>query len=117
MSLDAQSQRAERLRRLREEADAALRRLDLAAEGDERGAGHHHPAEVATDADRRERELGEQLRWRERQERLRAAEQALERGTYGVCVDCGGSISEGRLRAVPDAVRCVPCQTVADRRR
>jgi DnaK suppressor protein len=105
-----------RLRRLRAEAEEALGRRDLAADGDERGDGHHHPAEAATDAERRERELREQLRWRERQERIAAAERALAEGTYGVCADCGGPIPEGRLAAVPDAVRCVPCESRARRR-
>jgi RNA polymerase-binding transcription factor DksA len=107
---------AARLERLRAEVLAALDQRDLARDGEERGDGHHHPAEAATDADLRERELREQLRWRQREERLRAALAAIEAGTYGVCVDCGEDIPEGRLRALPDAVRCVPCQRVASRR-
>ena len=108
---------AERLRLLEVEAAEALERLNLAADGDERSDGHHHPAEAATDADRRERELAELLRWRERVGRIEAAKAALEAGTYGICVDCGGEIPEGRLRALPDAMRCVPCQTAFNRRR
>ena len=92
---------------------AALEQRDLARDAEERGDGHHHPAEAATDADLRERE---QLRWREREERLSAALEAIEAGTYGVCVDCGAEIPEGRLRALPDAVRCVSCQRLASRR-
>jgi DnaK suppressor protein len=108
---------AERLLRLRAEVMAALEQRDLARDGEERGDGHHHPAEAATDADLRERDLREQLRWRQREERLRAALAAIEAGTYGVCVDCGDEIPEGRLRALPDAVRCVPCQRIESRRR
>jgi phage/conjugal plasmid C-4 type zinc finger TraR family protein len=108
---------AARLARLQAEAEAAASRRDLAAEGSEASDGHHHPAEAATDADLRERELREQLRWKERQERLRQAQAAVDAGTYGICVDCGQPIPEGRLRAVPDAVRCVPCQTARGRRR
>jgi DnaK suppressor protein len=106
---------AERLRRLRDEVTAALEQRDLARDAEDRGDGHHHPAEAATDADLRERDLREQLRWREREGRLRAALAAIEAGTYGVCVDCGAAIPEGRLRALPDAVRCVPCQRVVSR--
>jgi DnaK suppressor protein len=106
---------AERLRRLRQEVTAALAQRDLATE-DERGDGHHHPAEAATDAELRERELRAQLMWREREARLRAALAAIDAGTYGICVDCGAEIPEGRLRALPDSVRCVPCQRVASRR-
>jgi DnaK suppressor protein len=34
----------------------------------------------------------------------------LEDGTYGYCSDCGGEISEQRLRALPFAVRCKDCE-------
>ncbi len=30
----------------------------------------------------------------------------MERGSYGVCVDCGEDISLGRLKALPFALRC-----------
>jgi DnaK suppressor protein len=105
----------ERLARLREAAADAMTRNDLAADGDERSDGHHHPAEAATDAEIRERQLSEQVRWRKRQEQLEAAEKALREGRYGICVDCGEPISEGRLRIRPDAVRCVPCQQRSER--
>lgn len=41
----------------------------------------------------------------------------LDRGTYGVCADCGASIPEGRLDARPEAARCVKCQSKRDRGR
>ena len=107
--------RLERLERLRAEVTAALQQRDL-RESEGTGDGHHHPAEAATDAELRERDLREQLRWREREARLTAALAAIDAGTYGICVDCGGEIPEGRLRALPDSVRCVPCQRVAARR-
>ena len=34
----------------------------------------------------------------------------LDEGTYGYCSDCGGEISEQRLRALPFAVRCKDCE-------
>jgi RNA polymerase-binding transcription factor len=34
----------------------------------------------------------------------------LEEGAYGYCSDCGGEISEQRLRALPFAVRCKECE-------
>ena len=36
---------------------------------------------------------------------------------YGLCVDCGQEIPEGRLEARPDAARCVGCQAKYARRR
>jgi DnaK suppressor protein len=34
----------------------------------------------------------------------------LEEGMYGNCYECGGEISEPRLRALPFAVRCKDCE-------
>ena len=34
----------------------------------------------------------------------------LEEGRYGSCHECGGEIAERRLRALPFAVRCTPCE-------
>ena len=34
----------------------------------------------------------------------------LEIGGYGICEDCSGAISLERLRALPEATRCVNCQ-------
>lgn len=41
----------------------------------------------------------------------------IEDGSYGVCVDCGKPIPEGRLTARPEAARCVACQAKHDRGR
>jgi DnaK suppressor protein len=34
----------------------------------------------------------------------------LDRGEYGRCLECGGEISEKRLRALPFAGRCTVCE-------
>lgn len=106
---DREDRRRQRLDRLRAQIEEGLQRRDLAADGDDRGDGHHHPAEVATDAEQRERDLRNQLSWQRRRERLERALVAIEAGTYGVCVACGQEIAEGRLQALPDAERCVDC--------
>ena len=44
---------------------------------------------------------------------LAQVDEALHRlaaGKHGVCAQCGGDIPLGRLRALPFAVRCLPCQ-------
>jgi DnaK suppressor protein len=43
--------------------------------------------------------------------------QRIDLGTYGICVDCGGPVPEGRLEAKPEAARCVACQARLDRQR
>jgi DnaK suppressor protein len=46
-------------------------------------------------------------------ERLREVEDALnrlERGTYGICEDCGATIKLKRLKVLPFTTCCVRCQ-------
>ena len=53
---------------------------------------------------------------RQRAEVLDALDR-LEHGSYGVCIDCGRPVPEGRLEARPEAARCVSCQSKLDRQR
>jgi DnaK suppressor protein len=49
-----------------------------------------------------------------RAETLKRVDDALVRldaGTYGSCVDCDREIDERRLRALPFALRCQPCES------
>lgn len=46
---------------------------------------------------------------RERLAEVDTALERMDRGTYGVCVDCGATIPEARLEARPLSVRCVAC--------
>jgi DnaK suppressor protein len=36
--------------------------------------------------------------------------QRITEGSYGECLDCGAPIAEARLRAAPEAARCIACQ-------
>lgn len=106
----------ERIDRLEAEIRQALREKDLASDADERSDGHHHPAEAATDAEAREKQLREVFRLRDQLERLERARQNVEAGTYGVCADCGNDIPAARLKAQPAALTCVACQSGRERR-
>jgi DnaK suppressor protein len=44
-----------------------------------------------------------------------AALRRLERGTYGVCVDCQYTIPSARLAALPETDRCARCAADAER--
>jgi DnaK suppressor protein len=51
---------------------------------------------------------------------IQEVEQALARlqqAGYGLCEDCGQPIPPERLQAVPEATRCVACQSQRDRLR
>jgi DnaK suppressor protein len=39
-----------------------------------------------------------------------AARRRLDDGTYGICTDCGADVGFDRLRAEPEAARCIDCQ-------
>jgi DnaK suppressor protein len=47
-------------------------------------------------------------------QQLDEALRKLDEGTYGICEECGRPISEGRLKALPFAQRCVACQEKAE---
>jgi DnaK suppressor protein len=43
-----------------------------------------------------------------------AALEAIDKGTYGICQECGQRISENRLKYNPNAWRCIGCQEKAE---
>jgi DnaK suppressor protein len=47
-------------------------------------------------------------------EAIEAALQRIAAGTYGQCADCGVHIPPARLRAAPEATRCITCQEKAE---
>lgn len=47
--------------------------------------------------------------------RIDEALERLARGEYGRCRECGDDIADGRLQALPFAVRCVECERRRER--
>jgi len=47
---------------------------------------------------------------------IEAALRRIDEGTYGKCLSCGKPISPGRLKALPEADRCVDCAQGIGRR-
>ncbi len=39
----------------------------------------------------------------------------FDRGTYGLCEDCGGTVDRARLKALPYAALCIQCQQQRER--
>lgn len=56
-----------------------------------------------------------ELRIRDRERKLiakmREAIRRIDEGTFGICEDCGGHISEKRLLARPVTTQCIECKT------
>ena len=82
----------------------------------EASADHFSGREDSSAQNASARELEFALDDRETTE-LDAVEAALQRiaaGTYGQCADCGVDIPVERLRAAPEATRCITCQGKAE---
>ncbi len=40
----------------------------------------------------------------------------MESGEFGICIDCGMPIDEGRIKAYPYALKCISCATMDEHR-
>ena len=49
--------------------------------------------------------------------KISAALQRMDRGEYGICLECGMAIEDGRLKAYPYADECIDCAKFDERRR
>ncbi len=79
--------------------------------------------EISPDPMDRARQLDEERLWLASLHRSLAEQQQRdiaqtlrEQGRYGWCLDCGQAIPALRLRANPDALRCVGCQAAHEAR-
>jgi phage/conjugal plasmid C-4 type zinc finger TraR family protein len=105
-----------RLEEMRHELDRSISYL----QGSEPLGSGGYPADSAdagaslTENDRTEAILQSA---RGQRDAVLAALTRIEQSRYGLCVDCGHEIPEGRLEARPDAERCVACQAKKSRRR
>ena len=70
-----------------------------------------HMADVSSDNSRHEMALQMMT---ENGDVISLIDDAIERlaeGEYGICMDCGGKISEARLMARPYAIFCIECKS------
>ncbi len=74
------------------------------------------PADRATQESDRTFELRIRDRERKLGNKIREALDRIENGIYGICDDCGGDISEARLKARPVTTQCIDCKTEAEER-
>ncbi|SEN13131.1 TraR/DksA C4-type zinc finger protein [Paenibacillus sp. OV219] len=79
----------------------------------------NHPADAATET----YERGKDIALHEQEElhlnRINAALEAMENGTYGKCSSCGEQIPHARLQALPDTLYCAthsPRQDISEHR-
>ena len=107
-----QDERAQLLARIAAQRGGQVSRVDMAAEHDVRASDAR--AQATT-------EINEEFAMNEHETaELAAIDAALERiasGQYGQCQDCGAAIPQARLEAYPMALRCIGCQTAAEKTR
>ena len=106
---DLLGQRAALLAQMAQQRGGVRSRVDVAEE--HFAHSEDSPAQTAS-----ERDLEFALNERETAE-LDAIAQALARldaGSFGACTDCGAAIAVERLRATPQAARCMACQKKAE---
>ena len=103
------AQRTELLAQIVQQRGGTRSRADVAEE--HFAHSEDAPAQVAS-----ERELEFALNERETAElgQIADALKRLDLGTYGTCIDCGTAIAAERLRATPQAARCIACQERAE---
>ena len=111
---DALARRAEELEALRKaEHDAGLAGDQRELTGESSLVGQH-PADVADFTFQREMQQTTQQMLERETAQVEAAIRAREKGTYGICSECGREIPPERLQARPQATLCVDCQRRAE---
>jgi len=65
-------------------------------------------------ASERDMAVGDLERESARLREVRVALRRIERGTFGICVDCEDGISQKRLAAVPWTALCLACREAAE---
>ena len=97
---------------LRAELEERLATLQARLASIKQDVTKSHSGDSAEQAQERENDEVVDAIGNETAQSIRGIQAALARiddGTYGVCSRCGEDIGEARLRAVPEATRCVNC--------
>jgi DnaK suppressor protein len=109
-----------RIERERDDAIQRLRHLGITPDGDgaARPAGGDHPLDEgdhAQESERQDLSFITRERLADRINRLTAALERINEGTYGTCEECGGPIEASRLAALPEVTTCLECQRRRER--
>lgn len=80
------------------------------AEGDRTLSSFNKSSEAASEQSETERQLSLVQRLNMQLAEVDHCLQKIEKGTYGICDDCGQPIAEERLEALPTASHCLACK-------
>jgi RNA polymerase-binding transcription factor DksA len=70
----------------------------------------NHPADYGTEMYERSKDVGLLENTRQQIAEIEEAQSAIEEGDYGYCHNCGQSIPESRLIALPRTLFCIQCK-------
>jgi RNA polymerase-binding transcription factor DksA len=104
---------AGRLRERAEEIEQQRESLRRDADGmrdSELADYDQHPGDQGTETFEQELDASREQMLEAELEQVKIAQQRLDEGTYGTCIDCGKDIPEARLEAIPEAIRCIEDQ-------
>jgi RNA polymerase-binding transcription factor DksA len=101
-----------KLNNRRAEIDRVLGNVTV---GDEDGGSElsdydQHPGDQGSETLEQEMDEAKRAILQDERNAVNQALQRLEEGSYGKCVDCGKDIPPERLKAQPEAIRCVEDQ-------
>ena len=68
-----------------------------------------HIADIGSDATGMELMLGLASNQQKLLQQVNDALERIEKGTYGLCLECGKPIPQARLEAIPEAELCLNC--------
>jgi DnaK suppressor protein len=103
-----------RLEEDRERLMTELARLSAAMDDRERPGLSTHMADHGSEVFEQAKNLAVGERLRITLESVNRALKKMDEGTYAVCDRCGGPIDPARLKALPSATLCKPCQTLME---
>ncbi|MHB1432413.1 MAG: TraR/DksA family transcriptional regulator [Streptosporangiaceae bacterium] len=107
-----------RLEEVRDELDRSVAVLGRSDQRREHGADYpQDSADIGTNLAETDRSDAILEAAQNRRVLVLDALRRLDEGRYGVCVDCGKPVPESRLKARPEAARCLKCQAAWDHAR
>lgn len=105
-------------KRLIEERARLIEELADTAALERGGTGlSNHMADEATEAFEQAKALALRQNLERTLQAIEAALNKMDRGTYGICENCGQPIDPARLKAKPDAALCLDCRQRLEKRR
>jgi YteA family regulatory protein len=74
----------------------------------------NHPAEIASELFDMQHQMALKKHQKNELDQINQAREKMEKGTYGICEECGKDIDPSRLELLPHAKQCIECAKAWD---